>query len=400
MARGLRFAVWAGAATLLAIGAWAAYRGQQPATEASTTFTLAAVERGQLTLEVSATGTLSPLTTVLVGSQVSGSIQQVYADYNSKVRQGQVIAQIEPSLFEAQVAQAKAKFESAVAESEKAWVTVQDAQRQLDRARRLHARNMLSESEVDSAQFAYDAALVEHKAKVAAEGEARAALGQAQVNLRHTTIHAPIDGVVLSRDVDVGQTVAASLQAPTLFTIAQDLRHMQIETDVDEAFIGMVHEDLPVTFSVFAYPNETFRGTLAQVRLSPRVESEVVLYNCIIHVDNPDLRLKPGMTATVTIKVQHREGVLKVPNAALRYIPDLPPEELKALRAQSNLSDGEALLWTPEATGVKPVKVALGLTSDRETEVSAEGLAEGMPVIVADNRKAATKKRTTGIRLF
>ena len=401
MSRSVKIGLWTTAAVLVAIGAWVAIQSEEPAVEGPKSFALAQVERGDLTLEVSATGTLSPLTTVLVGSQVSGTIEHVYADYNSKVKKGQVIAQIEASLFEAQVAQAQAKFESAVAESEKAWVTVQDAQRQLDRARRLRASNMVSESEVDSAQFAYDAALVEHKAKLAAQGEAKAALGQAQVNLRHSTIYAPIDGVVLSRDVDVGQTVAASLQAPTLFTIAQDLRSMQIETDVDEAFIGMVREDMPVTFTVFAYPNEIFTGRLAQVRLSPRVESEVVLYNCIIHVDNPDLRLKPGMTATVSIEVQHREGVLKVPNAALRYVPDLPANELKALRAESALQDGEALIWTPdEAKGVKPIKVTLGLMSDRETEVRADGVEEGTRVIVADKRQATTKKRSTGIRLF
>jgi HlyD family secretion protein len=384
----------------LIVGASSLYLAGKPTPVSVPSYTLATVERGELTLSVSATGTLSPLITVLVGSQVSGAIEKVHADFNSQVNKGDVIAQIEPSLFNAKVAQEQANFDSTKAAQEKAWVTVQDAQRQLERARRLFERKMVAESDVDAAQFNYDSASVEHKLKKAAVAQAKAALQQAEVNLAYTTIYAPIDGVVLSRDVDVGQTVAASLQAPTLFTIAQDLSRMQIETDVDEAFIGMIRQGQTVSFTVFAYPEQIFQGKLVQIRLNPKVESEVVLYNCIIHVDNAELKLKPGMTATVTVEVESRQNVLKIPNAALRYLPDLPPQRLKDLKKQLDVNNNETLIWIPAGGAVKPVKVSLGLTSDRETEISAEGLKEGAEVIVADQSKSLVKKRKTGVRLF
>lgn len=399
MSRSVKIALWI-VAPLLIIGAAGLYLAEKPRDVSEPSYTLATVERGDLTLSVSATGALSPLITVLVGSQVSGTIEKVNVDFNSQVKKGDVIAQIEPSLFEAKVAQEQANFDSAKADQEKAWVSVQDARRQLERARRLFERKMVAESDVDAAQFSYDSGSVEHKLKKAAVAQAKATLWQAQVNLAHTTIYAPIDGVVLSRDVDVGQTVAASLQAPTLFTIAQELSRMQIETDVDEAFIGMIRQGQTVSFTVFAYPEQIFHGTLVQIRLNPKVESEVVLYNCIIHVGNADLKLKPGMTATVTVEVESRQNVLKIPNAALRYLPDLPPQRLKELKEQLNLNKNETLVWVPAEGDAKPVKVGLGLTSDSETEISAEGLKEGTEVIVADRSKALTKKRKTGVRLF
>jgi HlyD family secretion protein len=316
------------------------------------------------------------------------------------VTKGDVIAQIEPSLFEAKVAQERANFDSAEADQEKALVAVKDALRQLERARRLFERKMVAESDVDAAQFNYDSASVEHKLKKAAVAQAKAALQQAEVNLAHTTIYAPIDGVVLSRDVDVGQTVAASLQAPTLFTIAKDLSRMQIETNVDEAFIGMIKQGQTVSFTVFAYPGQIFEGELAQIRLNPKVESEVVLYNCIVHVDNAELKLKPGMTATVTVEVDSRKNVLKIPNAALRYFPDLPAQRLQALKKQLDVKKkNEALIWVPADGDVRALKVSLGLSSDRETEISASGLEEGAEVIVAD-KPTSPLKRKTGVRLF
>jgi HlyD family secretion protein len=371
-------------------------------TEFVPVYSLVSIERGDLMSSVSATGTLRPLITVQVGSQASGTIEKVTVDFNSQVRKGQMIAQIEPSLFRAQVAQAQANHESAKAGLERVWVVAAEARRQLDRAKGLQKKSMMAESEVDTAQFNFDAALVDTKLREAAVAQAKAALDHAQVNLSNTTIHAPIDGVVLSKDVDVGQTVAASLQAPTLFTIAQDLSRMQIETDVDEAFIGMVHEGQTVSFSVFAYPRRTFEGKLVQIRLSPQPQDEsgVVLYNCIIEVNNSNLQLKPGMTATVTIEVDARQDVLKVPNAALRFVPELPPERLKELRQQVDFDNNETLIWTPSSDGATPIKVTLGLTTDRHTEVSAEGLEEGTPIIVTENSNGSAPKRKTGIRLF
>jgi HlyD family secretion protein len=386
---------------LLLLGALALHlRSNETAIDV--TYALTKVERGDLLYSISATGTLSPLITVQVGSQVSGTIEEVYVDFNSKVKKGQIVAQIEPALFRAQVAQAQANYESSNAVLDKARVIVEDARRQLERAKDLQKKSMMAESDIEAAQFNFDAAVVETRVKKAAVAQAKATLDQAQVNLANTTIYTPIEGVVLSKDVDVGQTVAASLQAPTLFTIAQDLRHMQIETNVDEAFIGMVHEGQTVTFSVFAYPQDIFEGKLVQIRLSPQSQddSDVVLYNCIIEVDNTNLKLKPRMTATVTIQVDARQDILKVPNSALRYMPDLPAERIKELRQQVDFDNNEALIWTPSADGAVPIKVILGLSSDHQTEVSAEGLIEGMQIIIGGKDDRSGQKRKTGIRLF
>jgi HlyD family secretion protein len=386
---------------LLLLGALALHlRSNETAIDV--TYELTKVERGDLLYSISATGTLSPLITVQVGSQVSGTIEEVYVDFNSKVKKGQIVAQIEPALFRAQVAQAQANYESSNAVLDKARVIVEDARRQLERAKDLQKKSMMAESDIEAAQFNFDAAVVETRVKKAAVAQAKATLDQAQVNLANTTIYTPIEGVVLSKDVDVGQTVAASLQAPTLFTIAQDLRHMQIETNVDEAFIGMVHEGQTVTFSVFAYPQDIFEGKLVQIRLSPQSQddSDVVLYNCIIEVDNTNLKLKPRMTATVTIQVDARQDILKVPNSALRYMPDLPAERIKELRQQVDFDNNEALIWTPSADGAVPIKVILGLSSDHQTEVSAEGLIEGMEIIIGEKDDRSGQKRKTGIRLF
>jgi HlyD family secretion protein len=338
----------------------------------------AKIERGEVVASVSATGTLNPLITVQVGSQVSGTIHRLHADFNSRVRKGDLIAEIEPSLFEAEVAQAEANLRSAEAALGKADVAVRDKKRQLDRLLKLQEDRVVSDSDLDGASFAHDAALMEQKAAAAALGQRRAELERTRVNLAHTKIHAPIDGIVMSRDVDVGQTVAASLQAPTLFTIARDLERMQIETEVDEAFIGRIREGQPVGFRVFAYPDRVFEGQLAQIRLNPKVESGVVLYNCVIHVDNRDLALKPGMTATVTIEVERREGILKVPNAALRYVPDPLPEGAEELRGE--LRRGEAVLWLPSPDGLRPLKVRTGLVGEEMTEVVGEEIEEGTEI--------------------
>lgn len=382
---------------LAAGGVWYAKNNSAPA---APKYSIAEVQRGDLTVTVSATGTLNPVVSVLVGSQVSGVIQRLNADFNSLVKKGQVIAQIEASLFRTQVAQAQANLHSTEAMRDKAAVAVRDAQRQLERVTELRGKSLVSDSELDAVRFAHESATVELRVREAAIAQAQAALEQAQVSLAHTTIYAPIDGVVVSRDVDVGQTVAASMQAPTLFTIAQDLTRMQIETDVDEAFIGVVREGQPVKFSVFAYPSRSFSGQVAQVRLKPKIESGVVKYNCVLVVDNKDLMLKPGMTATVTIDVDKREKILKVPNAALRYVPELPPEEIKKLRAE--LKRGEALLWVVNPAGLGSVRVQTGLVGDKETEVTGAVLEESLEIAVPESTTKGSKSgsRGPGMRLF
>lgn len=370
----------------------------KPDDESKLRYSVAKITRGDIISTVSATGTLSPVITVQVGSQVSGTIQHLYADFNSRVRKGELIAQIDPSLFKARLAEAEASFKSSEAARDKAWVGVLDAKRQLQRLQGLQQKNLVSESDVDAAKFAFETANVEHKVKQAAAAQALAARDREKVNLAYTSIYAPIDGVVISRDVDVGQTVAASLQAPTLFTIAQDLTRMQIETEVDEAFIGTIKKDQPVGFSVFAYQNRKFSGRVAQVRLNPKVEAGVVKYNCIIYVNNDDLSLKPGMTATVAIEVARNENVLKVPNTALRYVPDLPPEQLVTLRRK--MKHDEGIIWVPMETGLKPLKVRVGIVGEKESEIGGDNLQEDMPVALPPKRGDSERKRRFGLSLF
>jgi HlyD family secretion protein len=377
-------------------GGW--YLLSEPDTDQLPTHSEAQVRRNAISAVVSATGTLNPINTVLVGSQVSGTIQRLYADFNDQVKQGQLIAQIDPAIFNAKRAEALANLKSAEAARDKAWIDVLDTRREYERQTDLQKKKLVADSVVDAARFAYQSAEVEHKVKLASVAQNKAALEREQVNLDYTSIHAPIDGVVISRDVDVGQTVAASLQAPTLFTIANDLTRMQVEADVDEAFIGQVQEGQAVNFTVFAYPRREFSGNVAQVRLQPKIEAGVVKYNCIIHVDNSDLALKPGMTATVSIEVQHRDNVLTVPNAALRYVPPWPQEELDQVR--TGLKSGQAILWRVTGDTLKPLTVTTGIIGEKVTEVSGPDLSDGMAIAVPLKREDAERKRRFGLSLF
>ena len=356
--------------------------------EAAPAWNTTTVTRGDLVATVSATGTLNPLITVQVGSQVSGTIQSLEADFNTPVHAGDVIARIEPSLFRAKLAEAQASLKNAEALRDKAAIAIREKRRNLDRLKGLQESKLVSDSDIDTAQFALESAIVELREKEADVAKAKATLDHERFNLDNTVIRAPIDGVVISRSVDRGQTVAASLQAPTLFTIAQDLARMQIETDVDEAFIGMVREGQPVSFSVFAYPDREFSGELVQVRLEPKVEAGVVKYNCVIHVDNSDLALKPGMTATVSIEVDRHTDVLKVPNEALRFVPQLPAAELGRVRRE--LAAGDSMLWTPQAGELEPRKVQTGLAGEKETEVAGAEVTEGMSVAVPRRKQGGT----------
>ncbi|HEY3159123.1 MAG TPA: efflux RND transporter periplasmic adaptor subunit [Vicinamibacterales bacterium] len=281
----------------------------------------AAVTRGDVIAKVDATGTLAPVTTVQVGSQVSGTIKALHADYNSKVKKGQVVAELDPALFQTQVEQASSTLIKAQADADRAKVELDDATTKARRAQELYDQKLIARNDLETAQATAaqaDAALKSAQAMVT---QARAALNQNQVNLGHTIIAAPIDGIVISRNVDVGQTVAASMSAPTLFVIAQDLAHMQVSASIDESDIGRIAPGQPVTFRVDAYPTEMFRGTVSQVRLDSKTEQNVVSYTTMIDVPNEDLKLKPGMTANVTVQTAMNENVLRVPNAALRFRP-------------------------------------------------------------------------------
>ena len=376
--------------------------------EAEVRYRTVKVERGALSSYVNANGTVNPVITVLVGSQVSGTIQKLYADYNSAVKAGQLIAQIDPALFQAQVSQAQAKVENyraaqltaqadiatarANVESSKAnviraRVAVEDAKRNLDRSLELFRRNLISASDRDNAQTNYDLARAQLEAAQAQQKaseaqlesaqsrleaaraqtkQAEAELELAQVNLNHTKILAPVTGIVISRNVDVGQTVAASLQAPTLFTIAQDLTEMQVDTNVSEADVGRVAVGQDATFTVDAFPLMTFAGKVAEIRNAPQTIQNVVTYAVIVKVKNPDLKLRPGMTANVSILVAHKENVLKIPNAALRFRPDFVKRETTATPSRAPAPPPSS----PSPPNLENFKAQLRLTPEQEASLS------------------------------
>jgi len=303
----------------------------------------APITRGDIVDTVGATGTLQALNTVQVGSQVSGNIQWLGADFNTIVRKGQKIAELDPSLFQAQVeqananlAQARANLVKSQSELDRTKVQLTDAEQKYTRAKELAAKSLLPQSELDAAKIAVDSAQASVSSQQATVAQTQAAVTQSQasvnqnkVNLQHTIITAPIDGIITQRSVDVGQTVAASLQSPTLFIIAADLTKMQVNANIDEADVGRIRPGQHVTFHVDAYPTESFEGTVSQIRLQPVVVQNVTTYGTVIDVPNPQLKLKPGMTATVKVEIAKRTNVLRVPNTSLRFRPT--PELFAAL---------------------------------------------------------------------
>ena len=312
------------------------------------------VERGDIRAQVDATGTINAVTSVQVGSQVSGTISQLNADFNSQVKKGQVIARIDPSIFEGNLLQARADYQNAVANLaaakanlDKAKATAIQTKNDYQRSVGLAKEGVISTQQLDLAKSAADSAEAQVSASQAGVTQAQAQVQQkdaqvqvAKTNLDHTIITAPIDGTVIARSVDIGQTVAASLQAPTLFTIAQDLTKMLVYTKTDESDIGRIRPGQPVIFKVDAFPNETFRGRVKEVRMNATVVQNVVTYDTIIEFDNPDRKLFPGMTAYVTIPVAQADNVLRIPNGAIRFKPDMKPEEIRALYQKYGIQTG------------------------------------------------------------
>lgn len=290
--------------------------------EAAPKYVTDAVARGDVISRVSASGSLSAVVTVEVGSQVSGRIQALYADFNSVVKKGQRIAKIDPALFEAAVAQAAANVTAARGNLARLEAQAEEAERLARRAAQLFETRIVAENDRDasaSTALAARAAVQQGRGQLA---QSQAALYQSETNLRYTDILAPTDGIVISRAVNVGQTVAASLSAPVIFTIAQDLRAMEVHTNIAESDIGRLRAGMDASFTVDAYPTERFRGRIREIRNAPQVVQNVVTYDAVIDVENAELKLKPGMTATVNIVSERRDGVLRVPNAALRFRPD------------------------------------------------------------------------------
>jgi HlyD family secretion protein len=428
---------------LVALGGWVYLRGQN-----HVEYRTAKVERGNIEATISATGNPNAVVTVQVGSQVSGNIKELHADFNTKVKKGQLVARIDPEIFEAKVnqakanldnvraavlnaramlqkteadvANAKASLEVAKANGAKAKVAVMDAQIKLKSRINLFKEGGISAEDRDSAQATYDsnvaalgaaqaqehaaqfslrAAQAQHEVAIAqlasAEAQVRqseAVLRQSQVDLDHTYIRAPVDGTVVSRNVDVGQTVAASLSAPTLFLIAQDLTKMQVDTNVDEADIGRVRVGQDAVFTVDAFPTETFEGKVVQIRQAAMNIQNVITYNAVIAVSNPHLKLFPGMTANVKILVDKRDNVLKIPNAALRFRPPdvkgqspqgLPTGEGRPGAQGTRKADGEQIIWVPGGNRTpQSMTVKVGITDGSFSEIVEGNLDTGQEVMV------------------
>jgi HlyD family secretion protein len=405
MSKRLRYALIAAAVALVvAVVAWRGGSGGKPKTQIDT----ARLERGRIVAKVTASGTLSAIVTVQVGSQVSGRIAELRADFNSQVKKGQLIAKIDPQLFQATVEQQRANLAAAQGNLAKARAQAVDAQRQADRALALAAKKLIAQADADTAVSNADALAAGVQAAEGQVAQTRAALNSAEVNLAYTDIRSPTNGVVISRNVDVGQTVAASLSAPTLFVIAEDLAQMQVDTSVAEADVGRLSAGMDATFTVDAYPSVAFKGKVRQVRNAPQTVQNVVTYDAVIDVANPDLKLKPGMTANVTFIYAEKDDVLKVPNAALRFKP--PPGMVGEAggagrgggRAEGAGQRGEGgkgpegrpssrgpetpdrrTVWLSKEGQLTPVRVRTGISDGSFTEV-VEGDVEAGSEVVMD----------------
>jgi len=374
---------------------------QKPAVKYKT----AKIERGTVTQGVTATGTINPVITVQVGSQVSGIIQALYADFNSVVKAGQVVAQIDPVPFQTRVTEMEASLQNTLGNLARARADLALQKLNFDRAKALFEQQLNAQQDVDNTRTAYETAQANVLVAEAQVKQARAQLDTARVNLEYTTIHSPVNGIVISRNVDVGQTVAASFQTPVLFTVAKDLTKMQVDTNVSESDIGGITSGKPATFVVDAYANQTFTGTILQVRNAPITVQNVVTYNVVIGVDNTDLRLRPGMTANVSIIVARRDDVLKVPNQALRFKPALARAGEKAGGpsataggrrdggGQGGSSEGRGRdgaegkpkpkVWLRGLQGEpSPVEVKTGITDGAFSELVEGALKDGDEVII------------------
>ena len=377
------------------------------------------VSKGNVRQVVSSTGTLQAVTTVIVGSQVSGTIAKLNADFNTKVSKGQVVAQLDQSKFSARVEETRANLLAAQASMAKSKVAVEDAERTLKRSKELKQRELVPQSELDAAQAAYDVARSQLNVSQAQVGQAQATMNQASIDLGYTVIRSPVDGMVISRNVDVGQTVAASLQAPTLFTIANDLTKMEVHTNVDEADVGNIREGQDVSFTVDAHPNRRFRGKVHQVRNAPQIIQNVVTYDAVVRINNKELLLKPGMTANVQFLVSEKEDVLTIPNMALRFKPPEEKSEAQDLlrqeqgraaprvgqRRTSRAGGGGAAegarvrqvkVYVMKDAKAQPVDVQVGITDGSKTEVIAGSISENDPVIIGLS-SSATAQGQSGV---
>ena len=369
---------------LIAVAGGLYYWQSQSAGSSQEKYKTQVVDRGDIVQTISANGTLSPVVLVNVGTQVSGTVKTLNADFNSRVKEGQILAELDPALFDAQLRQDQANVANAQAN-----LTLVRAKEV--RARSLQQKGFISQDGVDQARQQLESGLAQLSLT-------QAQLARSRTNLNYSVIRSPISGVVVARSIDVGQTVAASFQTPTLFQIAGDLKQMQIETSVAEADIGNLKIGLPVRFTVDAFSERQFTGKIKQVRLNPTVQQNVVTYNVVVAVDNPDEVLLPGMTAHVQVIVSRHENVLRVSNAALRYKP--MKEEGGESTGKSNKKEkgrGGATVYRLERGEPKPVKIKAGVSDGSYTEVLGDGLKTGELLIVRET--GARKDKGTGFSL-
>ena len=392
-----RYLIVALLSVLLAVGGYAYWRRGQEAAQGA--YVTEPIERGSIASIVTATGTVNPVTTVQVGTYVSGPIQAIYVDFNSPVKKGQLVAKIDPAPFQVKVLQAEADVANNRAKVEKDRADLKLKRLTLDRNHELLKKNLISQNDVDTAKSNYDQAVAQLALDRASIKQSEASLQEARINLAYTDIRSPVDGVVVSRNVDVGQTVAASFQTPTLFLIAQDLTKMQVHTNVSESDIGSVSQGQPASFTVDAYPGKAFSGTVAQVRNAPITVQNVVTYDVVIAVDNANLELKPGMTANVNITTAQRDDVLKIPLRAVRFNPEHKPgaeptqtqdgSEAASRRARRGVST----VWLVQPDGsLQKVDVKLGIRDDQYAELLSDHLSSGDQLVVAFRRSDSQRQ--------
>jgi HlyD family secretion protein len=386
-------------AIALTIGGYVFFNGER---KAPVRYRNAAVERGPVISLVTATGTINPVVSVQVGTQVSGMIKSLHADFNSVVKAGDIVAVIDPEPFRARRDQAASNLDMSKANVARARTDLAQRKRELDRVKSLVAQQYVSQNDVDIAATNFQSAEAQINVAGAQVKQAEAALNAAELDLKYTVIRSPVNGIVVARNVEVGQTIAASFATPNLFLIALDLTKMQVDTNVSESDIGGINEGKEATFTVDAYPGYQFAGTIRQVRLAPINVQNVVTYNVVVNVDNEDLRLKPGMTANVSIVVAQREAVLKVPNAALRFTPSptgqtdrsmaggKPAKEKgteQAVGAGKGIMAQSRTIWKQGQSGeLEPIRVQTGISDGVATEIVSDGVSEGALVVVGIER--------------
>jgi HlyD family secretion protein len=389
---------------VLAIGGgatwWFVFHNGEPAVKYRT----GKIERGDLRVVVAATGTVQPFLLVQVGTQVTGTVQKLHVDFNSEVKKGQLVAQIDPAPFQAKVDQDKANVARALSDVTRVKAQLVQAQKELARSKELQKKDLISASDLDAAVATYDSLAAQVQVAEASVAQAQAELESSNVNLKYTTIISPIDGIVISRNVDVGQTVAASLQAPTIYVIADDMKKVQIQASVAEADIGRIKTDMEVTFTVDAHRNDRFRGRVSQIRLSPTTVQNVVTYTVIIDADNPGSKLLPGMTANCSFEIAQYHDILKIPNAALRFTPPVepaapatppatPPAMATASAATSSASGApppkprerkpqQSRVWVNSPAGPVAIQVTADATDGTWTRMAAGDLTEGQEVLL------------------